>query len=144
MTGTGGPLLVICHAQPGTDSAEKLTLLGSLAGSTALRLPDGTAEMGLIEEYPVAIAHVNGVDTSPSDRVTRPARDRPRTPGHDFDVRAAFGASQHDPAPQRQGLCTVRPARPTLERLLLIIGEHELPPRPAPARPSLLPKDARP
>ncbi len=38
--GTGGQLLVIYHAEPGTASAEKLALLASLASSTAIAAPD--------------------------------------------------------------------------------------------------------
>jgi hypothetical protein len=34
VTGTDGQLLVIYHAEPGSDSAHSLALLGSLAAST--------------------------------------------------------------------------------------------------------------
>lgn len=50
ITGTAGQLLVIYHAQPGTQSGDKLTLLASLSCSTAPGLSARGAETGLAKE----------------------------------------------------------------------------------------------
>ncbi len=44
ISGTGGQMLVICHARPGTSSAEKMALLASLAGPPAAAARDAEVE----------------------------------------------------------------------------------------------------
>ena len=71
--------------------------------------------------------------TSPSSRRARNRRAplahrRPATPAtrRDLLVGRPVRARQHDPAPQRQRLRRLRPPRPTLQRLPLLIGQHQL------------------
>ena len=45
-------------------------------------------------------------------------------------------AAQHDPAPQRQRLRGLRPPRPPLQRLALLVGQHHRRHRPAPSPPT--------
>ncbi len=42
----------------------------------------------------------------------------------DVSVQLALGRRQHDASPQRQRLGALGPARPALERLPLLLGEH--------------------
>jgi hypothetical protein len=44
INGTGGQMLVIYHAQPGTGSAEKMALLASLASPPATAARDAEVE----------------------------------------------------------------------------------------------------
>ncbi len=44
ISGTGGQMLVIYHAQPGTSSAEKMALLASLASPPATVARDAGVE----------------------------------------------------------------------------------------------------
>lgn len=77
----------------------------------------------------------------------QPQLDEPRPPavhrvvrdaesGRDLLVRPAFRAPQHDPCPQRQELCRLRPLCPSRQFSPLGIGQHQF--RLAPARPWLI------
>jgi len=46
--------------------------------------------------------------------------------GRDLLVCLALSTGQHDPSPERERLRTLESARPPLEGLTLLIGEHEL------------------
>lgn len=50
---------------------------------------------------------------------------QPEPLGHQRVVRP-LGARQHDPTPQRQRLSALRAARPALERLPLVVTQHQL------------------
>ena len=60
--------------------------------------------------------------------------------GSHFLVGFTCRTTQHDPRPLRQRLRGLRPPRPPLQRLTLVVGQHQLRYRPAPTRhsPSLL------
>ena len=49
-------------------------------------------------------------------------------PGGDVDAALPLSSGQHDPCPQRQRLGRLGSARPALEHLPLLIGEHDLGP----------------
>ena len=60
-------------------------------------------------------------------------RPHPHLGGH-LLVGFTCRATQHDPTPLRQRLRGLRPPRPPLQRLPLLVGQHQLSHRPAPTR----------